>query len=82
MYVSLPALCDDRSCAMVSSYILRILPVDRAIGVATGFGLDQQRVEVLIPIKIRIFSSPSCPYRFWGPPNLLTSGYRVLFLSG
>jgi hypothetical protein len=29
-----------------------------------------------IPAGSRIFTSPYRPYRLWGPPSLLSNGYR------
>jgi len=31
------------------------------------------------PAEASIFSSPQCPDRLWGPPSLLSNGYRRLF---
>jgi hypothetical protein len=47
---------------------------DSAAGVAIGYGLG-----VLVPIGASIFSSPLHPDRLWGPPSLLSNGYRRLF---
>jgi hypothetical protein len=41
---------------------------DSAIGIATGYGLDDQVVGVRVPVGSRIFSSPR-------PPNLLSDEY-------
>jgi hypothetical protein len=38
--------------------------------------LDDRGVGVRVPIGSRIFSSPRRPDRFWGPPSLLSNGYR------
>jgi hypothetical protein len=52
---------------------------DRVVGIATGYGLNDRGVGVRVPVGSKIFSSPRRPDRFWGPPNLLSNGYRWLF---
>jgi hypothetical protein len=49
---------------------------DSVVGIATGYGLDDQGVGVRVPVGVRIFTSSCRPDRLWGPPNLLTNGYR------
>jgi hypothetical protein len=49
----------------------------RFVGMATG--MDDGGVLVRVPVGSRIFTSPNCPDRFWGPPSLLRNGYRGLF---
>jgi hypothetical protein len=51
-----------------------------AIGIATGYGLDEREVGVRVPVRARFSSSPRCPDRFWGPPSLLSNVNRFLFL--
>jgi hypothetical protein len=33
------------------------------------------------PGEVKIFSSPNRPDRLWGPPNVLSTGYRFFFLG-
>jgi hypothetical protein len=54
---------------------------DIAVDVATGCGLDDRGVGVPVPVGSRIFTSPRRPYRLWGPPSLLSSGYWGSFLG-
>jgi hypothetical protein len=46
-----------------------------AVGTASGYGLDDQGVGVLVPVQSRIFISPCRSDLLWGPFNLLCSGY-------
>jgi hypothetical protein len=53
-----------------------------AVGITTGYELDDRGVRVRVPVGSRIFSSPRRPDRLWGPPSLLYNGYRRIFLRG
>jgi hypothetical protein len=55
---------------------------DSAIGIATGYGLDDRGVGVRVPRKSRIFSFPPRPDRLWGPPSLLSKEYRGALSPG
>jgi hypothetical protein len=48
---------------------------DSVVGIATSYWLDGRGVGVRVPVGSRIFSSPSRPDRFWGPPNFLANEY-------
>jgi hypothetical protein len=53
-----------------------IMSRDSSVGITTGYGLDDQGVRVQVPVGARIFTSPCRPDRLWGPPSLLSNGYR------
>jgi hypothetical protein len=46
--------------------------------VIAGWGQDGRGVTVRGPIESTIFTPSYCPDRLWGPPSLLSNGYRGL----
>jgi hypothetical protein len=52
------------------------------VGIATSYGLDDRGAGVLVLVWSRIFSSPRRLDRLWGPPNLLSNGYRGVLSPG
>jgi hypothetical protein len=55
---------------------------DSAVVIATSYGLDDWGVGVRVLVESRIFSSPNRSDRLWGPPNLLSNGYRGTLSPG
>jgi hypothetical protein len=61
---------------VVVYYGLTTLSGVSSVGIATGYGLDDQGwAGVRVPVGSKIFTSPYRPDRLWGPPNLLYNGY-------
>jgi hypothetical protein len=56
----------------ISTSLLKVRRGDSSVGIATGYGLDDRgRGGSSSPDRVKIFTSPYRPDRFWGPPNLL-----------
>jgi hypothetical protein len=54
-----------------SIYSVEVVSRVSAVGIATGYELDDWEVGVRVPVGTRIFTSSCRPDRLWGPPNLL-----------
>jgi hypothetical protein len=52
------------------------------VGIATGYGLDDQEVGDQVPVRARIFCTLCCPDRLWDLPSLLSNGYPGLLSRG
>jgi hypothetical protein len=55
---------------------------DSAVGIVTGFGLDDQGGWSLGPSWGRFFPFPHHPDQFWRSTSLLASGYQEFFFWG
>jgi hypothetical protein len=53
-----------------------------SVGKPTGYVLGDLGEGIRVPVESRIFTSPNGLGRLWGPPNLLSNGYRGHFLWG
>jgi hypothetical protein len=63
-------------------YIDRSMSRCSPVSIVSGYGLDNRGIGVQSPAKAKgFFLEPLCPDRFWGPPSLLSNGYRVGVLS-
>jgi hypothetical protein len=67
------------SIEVLYEFIVFLFSRDSVVSIATGYGLDDRGFGVRVPLGSRIFSSPRCPDRLCGPPDLLSNGYRRLF---
>jgi hypothetical protein len=52
------------------------------VGIANGYGFDDQGVGVRVPVGAKIFTIPCRPDRLWGPSSHLTNGYRGTLSPG
>jgi hypothetical protein len=49
---------------------------NRAVGIATGYGVDHRGVRVRVSVGSRIFSAPRCPDLFWARTTQKTSVFN------
>jgi hypothetical protein len=55
---------------------------DSAVGIATGYGLDDGGVGLRVSVGSRMFSFPRRSYRLWGHPASYPMGTGVSFPGG
>jgi hypothetical protein len=61
--------------------ISRVRSRDSSVGMESGYGLAGRGVCIRVSVEARV-SSSSCRRTGWGPPSLLSNGYRALFPGG
>jgi hypothetical protein len=59
-----------------------VRPCWSAVGIATGYGLDDRGVGVRVPIGLRMFTSPRRSDRLWGLPSLSNGATSDYFPEG
>jgi hypothetical protein len=59
--------------------IIIIVSRDNTVGITAGYGLAGRGVGVRVQVGARFFTFPRRPDRMWGPPDLLSNGYRCSF---
>jgi hypothetical protein len=64
-----------KNISLLQMYICILGSRDSVVSIATGYGLDDGRVRVQVPVGSTIFSSPRRLDRLWGPSSLLSNGY-------
>jgi hypothetical protein len=67
-----------------STELVSVLPMgsSSAVGIATGYRLDDQEVTVRVPGWSRMFTSPYRNDRLWGPHSLLSNVHRRGIAAG
>jgi hypothetical protein len=72
-YTYRPLFCLISLHSFVSSFY-----IPYAVGIVTGYRLNDQGIALRFPTDAEDFSSsPKRPYRFWGPPSFLYTGYHT-----
>jgi hypothetical protein len=54
---------------------------DSAVGMATGYGLDDQGFGIRVPVEAKTVIPQRRPDRLWGPSSLISNGYKGEGLS-
>jgi hypothetical protein len=70
------------ACIISHLYFIIIKSRCSAVGIAPEYGLNDQGVGVRVPVGLRMLISPYSQDRLWGPPSLLSNGYRGLIPRG
>jgi hypothetical protein len=63
----------------IKIYLKEINSRGGAVGLASGYGLDDRLVGVRVTAGSRSFASPYRPDRLWVPPSFLSNGYHERF---
>jgi hypothetical protein len=57
----------------VPLYLIPCVSHGSTVGIVVGYGLVGRGIGVWVSVGLRILFYPYCPFRLWGPPNLLSN---------
>jgi hypothetical protein len=70
----IPVLGFTQVCLVELGRCIIFLLRHSAVGIETGYRLNDRQVGVRVPVGSTIFTSPCRPDRLWGPPTSCTKG--------
>jgi hypothetical protein len=74
--LKMEVICSSETSVDFQRITWRYIPEESRNSAVRIVSLEGRVVGVRVPLRSRIFSSPRRPDQFWGPPSLLSKGYR------
>jgi hypothetical protein len=84
LFITVPNIHDSITMYVNNNFFTSVKYMSRnsAVGMVSGYGLDDRCIGVRVLVEVRFFSSPRHPDLFWGPLSHLSNEYPGLFPRG